>query len=54
MPVVVVQSGNEATEHFKERTDVVIDGSTFSRVGSRLIEEFGEVQFPMFVGGTRW
>ena len=54
VPVVVVQSGNEATEHFKERTDVEIDGSTFSGVGSRLIEEFGEVQFPMFVGGTRW
>ena len=27
----------------------MIHGSTFSRVGSRLIEEFGEVQFPMFV-----
>ena len=46
VPVVVVQSGNEATEHFKQRIDVVSDGSTFSRVGSRLIDE---VQFPMFV-----
>ena len=49
VPVVVVQSRDEATEHFNERTDVVIDGSTFPRVGSRLIEKFGEVQFPMFV-----
>ena len=49
VPVVVVQSRNEATERFKERADVVIDGSTFSRVGSRLIEEFGQVQFPIFV-----
>ena len=46
---VRMQSGNEATEHFKEHTDAVIDGSTLSRVGSRLIKEFEEVQFPMFV-----
>ena len=49
VPVVVVQSGNEATENSKERIYVAIDGSTFSGVGPRLIEEFGEVQFPMFV-----
>ena len=49
VPVVVVQSGNEATEDCKECIGVVIDGSTFSRVGSRLIKEFEEVQFPMFV-----
>jgi len=40
VPVVVVQSGNEATELFKERIGVVIEGSTFSGIGSRLIEEF--------------
>ena len=35
VPVVVVQSGNEATEHFKERIGVVMEGSMFSKVGSR-------------------
>ena len=49
VPVVVVQSGNEATEDCKECIGVVIDGSTFSRVGSRLIKEFEDVQVPMFV-----
>ena len=49
VPVVVVQSGNDETEHFKEPIGVVIDGSTFSRVGSRFIKEFEDVQFPMFV-----
>ena len=46
VPVMVVEFGNEATQHFKERIGVVIGGST---VDSRSIEKFGEVQFPMFV-----
>ena len=33
VPVVVVQSGNEATEHFKERIGVVMEGLCSLRSG---------------------
>ena len=49
VPVVLVQTGNNVSEHFEEHVDVVIDESTFSTVGSWLIEELREVRFPMFV-----
>jgi DNA-binding NtrC family response regulator len=49
VPVVLVQTGSDVLEHFEEHVDVVIDESTFSTVGSWLIEELREVRFPMFV-----
>jgi hypothetical protein len=49
VPVVLVQTGIGVPEHCEEHVDVVIDESTFSTVGSWLIEELREIRFPMFV-----
>jgi hypothetical protein len=49
VPVVLVQTGSSVPVHFEEHVDVVIDESTFSTVGSWLIEELREVRFPMFL-----
>lgn len=49
VPVVLIQAGSEAPPHLWECVDVVIDESTFTKMGHWLIEELREVRFPLFV-----
>ena len=48
VPFVLVQTGNDAAEHFEEHVNVVIDESMSSSVGHWLIEELRETRLPMF------
>ena len=49
VPIVLVHSGAVMPEHYEKHVDVVIDGQTFTALGTWLIEELREVRFPLFV-----